>query len=226
MEISEFMQSMRAAPGEVALTAGQALARHQAAAGREEPVVTLAEQQEEAAVRMLSAGYSPGALSALAMQAADTSAALEAERSRIAAAARRTEMVMRAHARGDVQAADVPGMLPDDPGSEERAERLEAKMESLRRQMAAVAAVAQRRAEPEDPAEAATRRAHQAFAEVTREMMTGTEAGRAPGRDRRPFPVSRGAAVGPDICPDCAGAGATPAEHAKLCGGYYQEVTR
>lgn len=220
MEISEFMQAMRAGPGEVALTTGQALARHQAAAGREEPAVTLAEAAEESAVRLLSAGYSPGALSALAQQLADAGARLETERAKIGAGERARAKAMHLHATGQIGAFDVMRMTDGDFGDPGEVERLERKMTSLQSQMAQVSAVTRRAAAgPEDPAEAATRRAHEAFREATRALMSGAGTGRAPERDRRPFAsVSRGAAVSAEVCPDCSAAGATAAEHVKLCG--------
>lgn len=91
-------------------------------------------------------------------------------------------------------------------------------LESLRMHAAAAAAVAERaRQEAErarDERVAAARRSHRVFAEVTRGMMGGH------------LLASRGAVIAADVCRACHDAGATAAEHARLCGGYYQGPTR
>ncbi len=225
MEVSEFMAMHRGEP--VPVTPGQVLARHQQLADREDGAdrLPLAEQAEEVAVRVLMTGYQAGSMSELALRAADTSAAIAAERAKIDAGIRQGDRVHRMFASGQIRAADVPGLLPDDPGSEERIKFLERRLESLRGQMGAAATVVQRsrQAEPQDPAEAAARRAHAAFREATRAMRADAAMGRAPQgesqRESRPFASASRGAVTAEVCGPCHEAGATAAEHVKLCGG-------
>ncbi len=98
-----------------------------------------------------------------------------------------------------------------DEGDEGRVRVLERRAAGLRQQIAdatEIMAPPQRR--DLDGVEAASRHAHQVFAEVTRARMAEAQAGR-PGP--RPFAGRGGLAVRTEVrCPDCLAVGATPDE--------------
>jgi len=145
---------------------------------------------------MLTRDYDPGSLSRLSLRLADVSAALQEEQEKIERAERRAEQVRRMHERGQVRAMDIPNLLGDE-GDENRVRQLQHQEASLRRQLeeAAVAISPPSRRDP-DPLEAASRRAHAAFVEVTRARMAEAEAG-VRRSEPRPFAsVSRGAGDG------------------------------
>ena len=100
-------------------------------------------------------------------------------------------------------------MLDGDFGDQAVVERLERRADGLRRQIGeAQAMIAPPQQRDSDPLEAASRHAHQVFAEVTRQRFAEAQAGRP---EPRPFAsVSRGAGgstehTGPD-CRVCAAA--------------------
>jgi hypothetical protein len=93
-----------------------------------------------------------------------------------------------------------------------RAARLERRAESLRRQLEDASAVISQQRQPlADPLEAASRRAHEAYVQATRQQLAGAQ---APGP--RPFGSdSRGGAAvrsDPVACEACAAVGASPEE--------------
>ena len=213
MNISEFIQSHRAGPGEAAVTPAQVLGRGQWAA--QEPTLSLAEQAEENAVMLLMRGYQPGAVTALAQQIGDVSAELEDERRKIAAGQARAEDLMRMHAAGRITACELNGMSVAGVGDPARVERLKATLASLQGLLAAAQeAGSPPRQEAAGGVERAARTAHQIFAETTRAMMAEVGAGRP--RARRPF-ASRAAAAEGVSCAECTAAGGTGGEASVFC---------
>lgn len=188
-----------------------ALARSQAADRRE------AREREAGAVdpdaraaEMIARGVLPGQMSGLAQRLGDTLAELAAEREKIERGQRRQEQVVRAHQNGQITAFDIARMDFDegDPGA---VARLERRAGSLQRQIREASEAMAPQRTPEDPLEAASRRArqagHEAFREVTRQRMTEAEA----GVRRPPFFAGRGVAVRSEVtCADCIKYGATP----------------
>ena len=103
----------------------------------------------------------------------------------------------REHAAGRLDVWAVQRMLDRDFGDAKRAERLERRADSLRRQLAGAAQLMAPERAPEDPLEAASRCAHQVFTEVTRQKMADAQAGRS---EPRPF-----ASAGPSAAAECTG---------------------
>jgi hypothetical protein len=185
-------------------TVARALALSDAAdarAAREEAAA--APDPDERASGLVARGYSPGLASQLAQRLGDTMTEIEAEREKIEKGQRRQEHLHRAHAAGQITAWDIARGQDFDEGDPGRVAQLERRAAGLRRQIedaqAAIAPPSRRR--EEDPLEAATRRAHEAFAEVTRARMAEAEARRL---EPRPFvSVSRGAGRSTEHTADC-----------------------
>jgi hypothetical protein len=203
MPVTQMMlarQQRRAGPLETALArsaASDIREAREAAASAPDP--------DERAANLIARGYTPGLASQLAQRLGDTMAGIEAENAKIEQGKRRQEHLHRAHAAGQITAWDIVRGQDFDEGDPGRVAQLERRAESLKRQMAdaqEIMAPPQRR--DLDGVEAASRHAHQVFAEVTRARMA--EARRP---EPRPFAsVSRGAGgstehTGPD-CPVCA----------------------
>jgi hypothetical protein len=167
--------------------------------------------QDEATANLMARGYQAGQLSQLSARLAETQAELAAEREKIERSRRRQERARRDHAAGRITGFDIMRMDLDE-GDQAKADRLERRAGSLRRQLADASVMIAPRQEPADPLEAASRRAHDAFVEATRAKMAAAAAGRpAP----RPFgSISRGAAVRGEQppCEACAAVGASPEE--------------
>jgi hypothetical protein len=206
LPVTNLMLSMRQrGPGD-ALEAARARSRaDEAREAREEAAA--ARDPDEHAVNLVTRGYAPGMISQLSRQIADTEAELADEEAKLEKAARRQEWAMREHAAGRVDVFRMQAMMDGDDGDEGRVRLLERRAESLRRQMAEAQ---QMMAPPQrrdlGGVEAASRHAHQVFAEVTRSRLAEAEARRP---ERRPFAsASRGAGrstehTGPD-CRVCA----------------------
>jgi hypothetical protein len=100
-----------------------------------------------------------------------------------------------------------PAALGDDLGDEGRVRLLERRAESLRRQIGeAHEAISPPSRRDPDPLEAAASRAHQVFAELTRQRMAEAEARRPeprPFASRAGLPAADAECTGPD-CPVCA----------------------
>jgi hypothetical protein len=170
-----------------------ALARSRAAEAREaRDEASAARDPDEHAAVLVTRGYSPGLLLQLSQRLGDTVAELADERDKLEKAARRQEWAAREHAAGRVDVFRMQAMMDGDDGDEGRVRLLERRAESLRRQMAeAQEMIAPPSRREEDPLEAATRRAHEAFAEVTRARMAEAQARQRP--EPRPFAsASRG----------------------------------
>jgi hypothetical protein len=184
---ADFILQNRRPPGE-GHTLEQVFAR---AAGPDRPPEPYDDDDRQAA--LLTRGYSPGLISQLSQQLGDVQAELQAEREKIAQGARRSASIRRAHEAGRLDAFAVMRAMDFDEGDEGRVRLLERRARNLRQQLADASEMMsppQRR--DLDPLEAATRRAHEAFAEVTRQRFAEAQAGR-PGP--RPFAsASRGAA--------------------------------
>lgn len=183
----------------------EALARSAAAEAREarEEAAAAADPDERAA-NMIARGILPGQVSGLSQRLGDTLAELQGEQEKIERAQRRQERIKRDHQAGRITVFDIARMDFDegDPG---KVARLERRAESLRRQIAETAGLTAPRREPEDPLQAATRRAHDAFIEVTRQRIA--EAAARTG-EPRPFAgaglsaADAAECTGPD-CPVC-----------------------
>jgi hypothetical protein len=201
LPITNLMLSMRQrAPGDVL---ENALARSRAAEAREaRDEAAAAPDPDERAANLITRGYSPGLLLQLSQRLGDTVAELADEKDKLEKAARRQEWAAREHAAGRVDVFRMQGMMDGDDGDQGRVRLLERRAESLRRQMAeAQQMIAPPSRREEDPLEAATRRAHEAFAEVTRARMAEAQARRP---EPRPFAsVSRGADRSTEHTADC-----------------------
>jgi hypothetical protein len=204
LPVTNFILSHRAALGEP-VTLDQAVNRvlnradrpgwYNAEPEREDP--------DERAANLVARGYSPGVISQLSRQLADVEAEAQAEREKIEKGARRAEHIHQAHQAGRLDAFGVMRALDFDEGDEGRVRLLERRAQSLRQQLSdasEIMAPPQRR--DLDGVEAASRHAHQVFAEVTRARMAEAEARRP---EPRPFAsVSRGAGRSTDHTgPDC-----------------------
>jgi hypothetical protein len=170
--------------------------------------------QDEQMANLMARGYAPGRLSQLSARLAEAQAQLAAEREKVEADAKWNERVRRAHASGQMAAADIArSWAARDEGDPAKVEQLERRAASLERQLADAVAVIAPRQEPADPLEAATRRAHEAFTQLTRQKMADAAAGRPAAR---PFASgSRGGlAVRAEAvtCDACAAIGASPWE--------------
>jgi hypothetical protein len=136
---------------------------------------------DEHAAALVNRGYAPGMTSQLSARLAETLAELQAEREKIERGQRRQERIRREHDAGRISVFDIMNMPDVDEGDAARAEKLELRATSLRRQIAeASAMITPQRREAEDPLEAATRHAHRIFVEATRQRMADAAAGRAP----------------------------------------------
>jgi hypothetical protein len=227
LPVTNLMLSMRQrAPGGVL---ENALARSRAAEAREaRDEAAAARDPDEHAANLITRGYSPGLLSQLSQRLGDTVAELADEKDKLAKAARRQEWAAREHAAGRVDVFRMQAMMDGDDGDEGQVRLLERRAESLRRQMAeAQEMIAPPLRREEDPLEAATRRAHKAFAEVTRARMAEAEARRpAP----RPFAsASRGDGRSTehtgDDCWVCAEGRRMDVARGRVAG-YGREITR
>jgi hypothetical protein len=207
MPVTQMMlgrQQHRAGPLETALARSRAdeiREAREAAANAPDP--------DERAANFVARGYSPGLLNDLSQRLGDTVAELEAEREKISRGARRQEIAAREHAAGRADVWQMQRMLDGDFGDQAVVDRLERRADGLRRQIAeAQAMIAPPQQRDSDPLEAASRHAHQVFAELTRQRFAEAQAGRP---EPRPFAsVSRGAGrstehTGPD-CRVCAAA--------------------
>jgi hypothetical protein len=189
-----------------------ALARSQAQERREfREAAAGAVDADERAANLVARGLMPGQVSELNIRLADTQAQLADEEAKLERAAKRQERIRRDHAAGKIDVFDIARMqaADTDEGDPAAVERLTRRRDSLQRQLAeAMQLMAPQRA-PEDPLEAASRRAHQVFREVTRQRMADAQAGRAAPRERRPFAsASRGGlAVRSEHCVYCTEAG-------------------
>jgi hypothetical protein len=195
-------------------TVARALARSDAddtRAARDE--LAFAPDPDERAAGLVARGYTPGLVPQLAQRLADTVAEIEAENTRIERSARRQERIARDHAAGRITAFDIARMRAgDDEGDPAAVERLERRAAGLRRQIGeAQAAIAPQQQREADPVEAASRHAHQIFAEITRQRFAEAQAGT---RRARPFAGRGGAAVRnePVECEACIAVGASPEE--------------
>jgi hypothetical protein len=182
-----------------------ALARSRATEAREaREAAANAPDPDERAANLVAMGYSPGLLNELSQRLGDTVAELEAEREKIERGARRQEIARREHAAGRADVWQMQRMLDGDFGDQAVVERLERRADGLRRQIAEaqemISPVPQQR--DSDPLEAASRHAHQVFAELTRQRFAEAQAGRP---EPRPFAsASRGAGDGTEHTgPDC-----------------------
>jgi hypothetical protein len=228
MPVTQMMlarQQHRAGPLETALArsrANEIREAREAAANAPDP--------DERAANLVARGYSPGLLNDLSQRLGDTVAELEAEREKLVRGERRQEIAAREHAAGRADVWQMQRMLDGDFGDQGTVERLERRAESLRRQIAeAQAMIAPPQARDLDGVEAASRHAHQVFAEVTRARMAEAEARRP---EPRPF-AGRGAATDPDpvqevrrgglgdpaACAHCTSIGATAAERERIHAG-------
>jgi hypothetical protein len=202
LPVTNLMLSMRQrGPGDV-LEAARARSRADEAREAREEAAAARDPDEHAAV-LVTRGYSPGLISQLSQRLADTAAELADENDKLEKAARRQKWAMREHAAGRVDVFRMQAMMDGDDGDEAQVRLLERRAESLRRQMAeAQEMIAPPQRRDLDGVEAASRHAHQVFAEVTRARMA--EARRP---EPRPFgSASRGAGTehtGPD-CWVCA----------------------
>jgi hypothetical protein len=208
---AEFMLSMRRSPGE-GRSLGEVLGAARAQPGGEPELV----DPDDRVANLVARGYAPGQLNTLSMALADATAELQGEREKIAAGQRRQERIQRDHQAGRITAMDIMRMDFDegDPG---KAERLERRAESLRRQIADASALLVSQPRQEDPAEAAVARAqavHREFVEVTRAQMAAAQQGHRAPRERRPFASGGGGGV-PD-CEQCAAVGASRSESAQI----------
>jgi hypothetical protein len=189
-------------------TLALALARSRGAEARElrdEEAARL--DPDEAAANLIGRGYAPGMISQLSVRLAETLAELQGEQEKIQRGQLRQQRITRDHAAGKIDAFDIARMQDFDEGDQGKVERLERRAASLRLQLAdAQAAIALRqRQEPADPLEAATRRAHETFRQLTRSKMAAAQAGRPAPRASRPKEGSRGAAaVRSEHCAFCS----------------------
>jgi hypothetical protein len=208
-----------------------ALARSRATEAREaREAAANAPDPDERAANLVAAGYSPGLLNELSQRLGDTVAELEAEREKIERGARRQEIAGREHAAGRADVWQMQRMLDGDFGDQAVVERLERRADGIRRQIAeAQEMIAPPQQRETDPLEAASRHAHQVFAELTRQRFAEAQAGRP---EPRPFAsVSRGAGrstehTGPD-CWVCAAARERDAARALAdAAAVYGEIAR
>jgi hypothetical protein len=165
-----------------------ALARSRAEQAREiRDEAAAAPDPDERAAGLIARGYSPGLASQLSMRLGDTMAELADEEAKLEKAARRSERMHREHQAGRVSVTDIMRAMNDgDAGDEDRVRLLTRRAESLRHQISeANEAMSPPQLRESDGVEAASRHAHQVFAEVTRARMV--EARRP---EPRPFRLS------------------------------------
>ncbi len=213
LPVTEMMLARRERRAGVLETALARSAAADARAARDEAAG--ARDPDEYAANLVTRGYMPGQISQLAMRLADTVAELADEEDKIEKAARRAERTRQMHERGQISGFDLMARMRDtDEGDQATADRLRRRADSLRRQIAeASEAISPPERRDPDPLEAASRRAHEVFREVTRQRWAEAQ-GRAPAP--RPFgsPSRGGAGVAvrsePVTCPECLKCGATP----------------
>jgi hypothetical protein len=172
--------------------------------------------QESPAERMSRQAWQAAERQERAEAAAEAEAAVEAEAERDARAMRFFQTGLSGHSLGDVLAR--ASAIGDEDAEFETARATMEKIEKRRERRAAIARdqgaqlAAISRAAPGDPLEEAQRRAHRAFRETTRAMLTETTLGRAP-RARPPFGAG-GVAVRsePVTCDACIAIGADAQE--------------
>lgn len=202
-----FILANRADPGQ-GRTLEQVLTRYAQAPDRDEPEPC---DLDDKMAGLLTRGYSPGLISQLSVRLGDVLAELADEEAKIERGQRRGGHVRRAHEAGQISAWDIPGML-DDLGDEGRVRQLERQAASLREQIGqAHEAISPQRRRAPDPLEAASRRAHDVFREVTRQRMAEAEAGRPAPRPFGSASSRGGTAVRsePVTCPECVKCGFT-----------------
>jgi hypothetical protein len=208
-------------------TLGQVFARAAQARDREPE----REDPDDRLAALVTRGYSPGMISQLSQQLGDVQAEIEAEREKIEKGARRARHIHEAHQAGRLDAfAVMRAMDSVDEGDEDRVRLLERRAAGLRQQIADATEMTSPPPQRDlNPVEAASRHAHQVFAEVTRQRFAEAQAGRP---EPRPFAsVSRGAGgstehTGPD-CRVCAAARERDAARAREDAvAVYGEITR
>jgi hypothetical protein len=220
-------QQHRAGPLETALARSCA---DDVRAARDE--AAFAPDFDERAAGFIARGYSPGTASQLSIRLGDTMAELADEEAKLEKAARRSERLHREHEAGRLTGLAYLRAMGDvdDGGDEDRVRLLTRRAESLRRQIAeANEAMSPPQLRESDGVEAASRHAHQVFAEVTRQRFAEAQAGRP---EPRPFAsLSRGAGrsaehTGPD-CWVCAAARERDAARAREDAvAVYGEIAR
>ena len=137
---------------------------------------------DEVAANLMARGYAPGQLSDLSRRLGDAQAELGEEQEKIERGRKRQERIMRDHQAGKITVFDIARMQDFDEGDLDRAARLERRVANLRRQLKEAAAlISPQREAPADPFEGASRRAHDAFVEVTRAAMGAARRTPAPG---------------------------------------------
>lgn len=169
MPLTSMVLGMRQrGPGDVLETA---LARARGAEARERrEEAASAPDPDERAANLVVRGYAPGMLTDLGQRLADVEARLADEEAKLERSARRAERTRQMHERGQIDAFGIAArwQAEVDEGDPAAVERLTRRRDSLQRQLAeAMQLMAPQRA-PEDPLEAASRRAHRVLAEVTR----------------------------------------------------------
>jgi hypothetical protein len=203
-------------PGDVTAIA---LARSAAADAREaRDAQRYARDPDEAASALILRGYTPGASIDLAQRIQDAQSALAGARQKREDHAKAIARYSELRDKGQISVMEAARRMDAAEGPDEaEISRLERHLERLQRSQAqAQAAIAGPQPGPEDPLEAASRRAHAAFAEATRGMFEAAEAGR-PVPAPRPFagPAGGGAEAsrstehtGPDcwVCAERAAA--------------------
>jgi hypothetical protein len=169
-------QARRASPMEVAL------ARSAAADAREiREAADAAPDPDERAAGLVARGVMPGMMSDLSQRLAGVQDELAAEHEKMDKGVRVRARVAGMLERGQIGGLDAARMIDGDFGDAHRAEQLERRAESLRRQLAdAGELMAPPRSRQPDPLEAASRAAHGMVTEATRAM--------AEAAPRRPEP--------------------------------------
>ena len=173
--------------------------------------------EDERQANLMAAGYSPGSLTDLARRHADVMSELATVRDANEKARKAQERIARDHTAGRITAFDIMRMDFGEPDVA-RERQLERRAGNLRRQLEeAQAMISPPQQRGGDPLEAASRRAHEVFREVTRARWAEAQGARPPS-ERRPFGGAGGLAVRsePVTCPDCIAVGATPEQSALI----------
>jgi hypothetical protein len=170
-----------------------------------------ARDPDETAAAMVSRGYLPGATSDLAQRIQDAESALAGARKKREDHEKAIQRYSALRDKGQISVLDAVQRMDAAEGPDEaEISRLEKNLERLQRSQAqAQAAIAGPVRGPEDPLEAATRRAHDVLREVTRAKMEQAAAG-LPLTGPRPFAgsfASHGSAVDAEAVLRCPGAG-------------------
>ena len=169
-----------------------------------------ARDPDEIAAAMVSRGYLPGMTSGLAQRIQDAESALAGARQKREDHAKAIQRYSALRDKGQISVLDAAQRMDAAEGPDEaEISRLEKNLERLQhRQDQAQTAITGAVRGPEDPLEAASRRAHTAFVEATRAMLAQAEAGQ-PLTAPRPFgSASRGGAAecpgpGCEVCAAC-----------------------